>query len=59
MDETADPDAGKTRAEMIAELGRMNAALGKRQAENARDRRRIAALERELRALGVEPEGDQ
>lgn len=59
MNETIDPDSGKSRAETIAELRRMKAALGKREAEAARDRRRIAAIERELRALGVAPEGDR
>lgn len=52
MNEMTDPDAGKTRAEMIAELDRMKAALARSQADNARHARQIRKLERELREHG-------
>lgn len=51
MDEKPDPDAGKTRAEMIAEIRRMQVAIAKAQTESARNRRRLHALEAELATL--------
>lgn len=51
MDETPDPDAGKSREEMIAELRRMQAAIRRADTENRRDAYRIREIKRQMREL--------